>query len=78
MKITLIIDDAVFADLEREAARQGKTVPELAESAIRVFLRSESKPERKRRELPTFYSGGHLVDIDDREALYRAMEKDEE
>ncbi|MGH9814467.1 MAG: hypothetical protein ACRD5F_01490 [Candidatus Acidiferrales bacterium] len=78
MKITMIIDDAVLADLEREAVRQGKTVSELAESAIRLFLLSESKPESKRRELPTFYSGGHLVDIDDRQALYRVMEEEED
>lgn len=44
MKITIIIDDEVFAELERAAARQDKTVSELAESAIRLFLTSESKP----------------------------------
>jgi hypothetical protein len=33
------------------------------------------KPDRaKLRPLPTFRSGGSLVDIADREALYRAME----
>ena len=26
--------------------------------------------------LPTWDSGGHLVDIDDRDALYRAMEEE--
>jgi hypothetical protein len=46
---------------------------ELVESALRLFLRSE----RGRRELPplpTFKSGGHLVDVADRNALYQAME----
>jgi hypothetical protein len=73
MKTTLNIDDSVMARLKREAARRRCTMSELVESALRLFLRSE----RGRRELPplpTFKSGGHLVDVADRNALYQAME----
>lgn len=73
MKTTLNIDDTVMAELKREAARQGRTMSELVETALRLLLRSQ----RKRTELtplPTFNSGGMLVDIADREALYEAMD----
>jgi len=73
MKTTLNIDDTVMAQLKREAARQGRTMSELVETALRMLL----SPKRKKKELPslpTFCSGGTLVDIADRDALYQAME----
>jgi hypothetical protein len=73
MKTTLNIDDRVMADLKREAARQGRTMSELVESALRLLLRSQRK-RQKITTLPTFHSGGALVDIADRDALYQAME----
>jgi hypothetical protein len=73
MKTTLVIDDAVMAQLRREAARRGCTMSELVESALRLLLRPrQSHPELP--PLPSFKSGGHLVDIADRDALYQAME----
>src|SRR5262245_36149238 len=73
MKTTLNIDDTVMAELKREAARQGRTMSELVESALRLMLRSHRK-QAKLVPLPTFHSGGALVDIADRDALYQAME----
>ena len=73
MKTTLNIDDTVMADLKREAARQGRTMSELVEIALRLLLRSRRK-RKDLRDLPTFNSGGHFIDIDDRDALYDAME----
>jgi Arc/MetJ family transcription regulator len=73
MKTTLNIDDTVMAELKREAARQGRTMSEMVETALRLLLRSQ----RKRGTipaLPTFRSGGAFVDIADRDALYQAME----
>ncbi len=73
MKITLNINDSVMALLKREAARQGRTMSDLVESALRLMFRAQ----RRRRELPaqpTFRSGCHLVDVSDRDALYQAME----
>jgi hypothetical protein len=73
MKTTLNVDDTVMAQLKREAARQGRTMSELVETALRLFLRSP----RKRGQLPplpVYRSGGALVDIADRDALYQAME----
>jgi Arc/MetJ family transcription regulator len=73
MKTTLNIDDTIMAELKREAARQGRTMSELVESALRLLLRSHRKRE-KLVALPTFHSGGTLIDIADRNALYQAME----
>ena len=73
MKTTLNIDDTVMAQLKREAARQKRTMSELVETALRLLF----QPRKVRGELPplpTFKSGGALVDIADREALYHAME----
>jgi hypothetical protein len=73
MKTTLNIDDTVMARLKREAAKQGRTMSELVETALRLLFQGQKKPVRLPR-LPRYRSGGHLVDISDRDALYRAME----
>jgi Arc/MetJ family transcription regulator len=72
MKTTLNIDDTVMARLKREAARTGCTMSELVETALRNLLRTR----RQRDPLPPLpsFDGGALVDIADRDALYRAME----
>lgn len=73
MKTTLIIDDGVMARLKRESLRSGRTMSEIVETALRRFL--QSKPESvELSALPSFDSGGALVDIADRESLYGAME----
>ena len=75
MKTTLNIDDTVMGRLRREAAQQGKTMSELVEAALRLLFQSGSRKSKpKLRPLPTFRSGGHLVDIADRDALYDVME----
>jgi hypothetical protein len=74
MKITFNIDDSVLAGLERESARSGRTMSELAEIALRDLLR----PGLTRAELPpmpSFDGGGARVDVADRDVLYRAMEE---
>jgi hypothetical protein len=73
MKTTLIIDDGVMARLKRESVRSGRTMSELVETALRRFLQPRPDPVAL-SPLPSFKSGGALVDIADREALYRAME----
>jgi len=73
MKTTLNIDPTVLAELKREAAQQGRTMSELVETALRLLLRSKRK-QGTIPALPKFRSGGALVDIADRDALYHAME----
>ena len=73
MKTTLNIDESVAVRLKREAARRGCTMSELVETALRTLFR-KSKAPRPLPPLPRFNSGGHLVDVADRNALYQAME----
>lgn len=70
MRTTLNIDETVMSALRREAARTGRTMSELIETALRQLLRT--KPDvAALPPLPTFDSGGALVDIADRNAVYR-------
>ena len=73
MKTTLTIDDRVMMRLKREAARQGRTMSELVETALRLLLQAR-KPPAGLPPLPTLKSGGALVEVSDRDALYQAME----
>jgi len=73
MKTTLIIDDTVMARLKRESARQGRTISELTEAALRAFLRRRPR-DVELPPLPEFDGGGAMVDVADRDELYRAME----
>jgi hypothetical protein len=73
MKTTLVIDDMVMAQLKEEAARQGRTMSDLVEMALRLLL----QPAAGRGALPplpTFQGGRELVEVADREALYRVMD----
>jgi hypothetical protein len=63
-----------MAQLKREAARQKRTISELVETALRGLFRSQKRHEEG-PPLPTFHSGGTLVDVADRVPLYQAMEE---
>jgi hypothetical protein len=76
MKTTLIIDDGIFRAIKEKAARDGTTISALVEAALRLLLRGPPKP-REFKPLPTF-SGELLVNIDDRDELYRAMEEEDD
>lgn len=74
MKTTLNIDPTIMARLKNEAARQGRTMSEMVETALRLMLRGERK-RAPLPELPSFRGGRELVDIADRDALYRVMDE---
>jgi hypothetical protein len=74
MKTTLVIDDKVLRQLRREAARQGRTISELVEAALRAFLERKDAAPKALPPLPSFDGGGAYVDVADRDALYQAME----
>ena len=77
MKMTFDIDQSVIQALREEAARRGLTVSALVEAWIRRLLVGEAPADAQTEALPpmpTWRSGGIRIDIDSREALYRAME----
>ena len=73
MKTTLQIDDGVMRELKMRAAREGRTMSELVEAALRRLL-DERPPDKDLPPLPVM-KARELVDVSDRDALYRAMEE---
>jgi len=77
MKTTLNIADTVMERLREEAARRGTTMSALVEAGLRVVLaedRASADTSSPLGPLSSWNSGGQLVDIADREVLYRVME----
>jgi hypothetical protein len=74
MKTTLVIDDTVIGRLREEAVRTGRTLSDLVEAALRLMLERPERHAPSLKPLPSWDSGGALVDVADRDALYQAME----
>lgn len=75
MKTTLLINDQIMLRLKERAARQGTTISQLVESALRMLLLQDKGKKEKLPPLPSFNGGECFVDVSDREALYRVMEQ---
>jgi Ribbon-helix-helix protein, copG family len=73
MKTTLALDDALVMKLKGEAARRGRSMSDLVEEALHLLFRDGRAARADLPQLPSFDSGGHLVDISDRTALERAL-----
>lgn len=73
MKTTLQIDDGVMRNLKVRAAREGRTMSELVEIALRRLL-EERPADLDLPPLPVM-TARERVDVSDRDALYRAMEE---
>ena len=80
MQTTLDINEAIVQRLYAEAKRRGTTASALAEAGILQILGEEPVPTPDKSEdqwpaLPKWNSGGELVDITNREELYRVMDE---
>lgn len=73
MNITLAIDDKIMAQLEREAARQQRTTSALVDDALRAYL-ALSPRSPTLSPLPSYKCGELLVDIANKDELYRALD----
>jgi len=73
VKIRLRIDDVVMRELEIRAVRDGRTMSELVEAALRRLL-DERVDQRDLPPLPVMRAR-QLVEVSDRDALYRVMEE---
>ncbi len=76
MKTTLVIKDSFMAKIKAMAASRGITLSEMVETLLRLGLQRDSESQTTQQRLPSFDAGAVLVDIADRDALYRAMERD--
>ena len=71
-RTTLILDAALYAELRRRAASEGRTLTEVVERALRGGL--QSTPGRRARiVLPSYDLGPFLADPSDRAALGRVL-----
>lgn len=73
MKTTLILPDHIVRELKRRAAMRGDTLSAIVAEVLRRGLAQPDAP-RERSPLPTHAMGRPLVDLADRDALYRAMD----
>ena len=74
MKTTLNISDVTMGQLRREATRQGRTMSELVEAALRALLQPRAR-QVELPPLPEFRTGGARVNVANRDALYEVMER---
>lgn len=77
MKTTLNIDDSVMQRLLEDAPGRGTTMSALVEAGLRSVLLTPEAGEQHSENLPplpSWNSGGHLVDTSNRDELYRVME----
>jgi hypothetical protein len=61
-RTTLILDPAIYADLKRRAAREGRTLTEVVEHALRLGLGASATGRRGRVRLPSYDMGPFLRD----------------
>jgi Ribbon-helix-helix protein, copG family len=73
MKTTLNIDDKIMKRLKQESVKQGRTMSELLESALRAMFQSH-KSRKDLPSLPVFEGGTPRVNVANREALEDFMD----
>ncbi len=73
-RTTLILPDELMRELKRRAAERGETLSSVVEETLRRGLDSGRRSVAV-EPLPTYAMGRAMVDIADREELYRAMEE---
>lgn len=73
MKTTLILPDPVAVRLKREAQARGVSMSALVEEALRRLLDTPESERADLPQLPSWNSGGAMVDVANREELYDAM-----
>ena len=75
MKTTLEIDDDLARQLREEASRRDTTVSALVEEGLRHILEPSLPDEQEDLLLlPTWDSGGALVDVANRVELYEVLD----
>lgn len=73
MKTTLILPDHLVRELKHRATERGTTLSAVVAEALRRGL--EHRPPTDLPPLPSYRMGAPLVDLADRDALYRTMEE---
>jgi hypothetical protein len=61
-RTTLILDAALYAELKRRAAAEGRTLTDVVERALRLGLETHAAGRRARVALPSYDLGPFLAD----------------
>lgn len=61
-RTTLIIDSALYAELKRRAAAEGRTLTDVVERTLRAGLDAHAPAKRARVSLPSYDLGPFLAD----------------
>jgi hypothetical protein len=61
-RTTLVLDPALHARLKQQAAREGRTLTDVVERALRLGLAALAGGQRARVTLPSYELGPYLVD----------------
>ena len=68
-RTTLVLDPALHAQLKQQAAREGRTLSDVVERALRLGLAALAGGHRGRVTLPSYELGPYLVDPAHRESF---------
>jgi len=74
-RTTLILDPALYANLKRRAATEGRTLTEVVEHALRLGLTAAATGRRGRARLPSYDMGPYLMSPAERDMLAQAEEE---
>ena len=72
-RTTLILDPALYAELKKRAATEGRTLTDVVERALRLGLATRATARRPRVALPSYDLGPFLVSPVDRDAVTEAL-----
>lgn len=77
MRTTLVIPDTIYRRAKKAAKQQGKTLSDFFAESVEVQLARGQKPAKKPRayQIKPVEMGLPKVDVNDRDALFRAMEE---
>ena len=75
-RTTLILDEHRIVELKRLAAERRQTVSALVDEFLAEGIRRSRAPARRVARLPVFDLGEARVNIDDRDQLWDAMERE--
>jgi len=69
IRTTLLLDPALYTELKRRAAAEGRTLTEVVEHVLRLGIQSASGARRGRVRLPSYDLGPFLTSPSDRSAF---------
>ena len=74
-RTTLILDPALYTDLKKRAATEGRTLTEVVEHLLRLGIQAASSGRRGRVKLPSYDLGPFLVSPTDRAGLGEVLKQ---